>query len=57
MSSDATSKAIADQREKARQDIIRLAAERCGLTGDSVRQLATVLAADGYRKFEITDEA
>lgn len=49
-------KAIADQRDQARQDIIRLASERCGLTGDSIRQLATVLAESGFRKFEITDE-
>ena len=46
----------ADQAEKTRQEIIDLAANRCGIAGDSIRQLATVLAAEGYRKFEIVEE-
>lgn len=45
-----------DQREQTRQAIIDLAAKQCGLSGDSIRQLATVLAAEGYRKFEIVEE-
>jgi hypothetical protein len=42
--------------EQTRQEIITLAAKQCGLSGDSIRQLATVLAAEGYRKFEIVEE-
>jgi hypothetical protein len=42
--------------EQTRQEIIALAAKRCGLSGDSIRQLATVLAAEGYRKFEIVED-
>ena len=42
--------------EQTRQAIIALAAERCGISGDSIRQLAIVLAAEGYRKFEIVEE-
>jgi hypothetical protein len=48
--------AIVDDRQQTRQEIINLAAKRCGLSGDSIRQLATVLAAEGYRKFEIVEE-
>lgn len=46
----------ADQVEQTRQEIIELAAKRCGLSGDSIRQLATMLAAEGFRKFEIVEE-
>ena len=46
----------ADPQEQTRQEIIDLAAKRCGISGDSIRQLATVLAAEGYRKFEIVEE-
>jgi hypothetical protein len=42
--------------EQTRQAIIDLAAKQCGLSGDSIRQLATVLAAEGYRKFEIVED-
>ncbi|MNV83923.1 hypothetical protein D3C71_1777610 [compost metagenome] len=42
--------------EQTRQEIIDLAAKRCGISGDFIRQLATVLAAEGYRKFEIVEE-
>lgn len=45
-----------DDREQTRQEIIDLATKRCGISGDSIRQLATVLAAEGYRKFEIVEE-
>lgn len=44
------------QREQTRQAIIDLAEKKCGLYGDSFRQLATVLATEGYRKFEIVEE-
>lgn len=44
------------ESEQTRQAIIALAAKQCGLSGDSIRQLATVLAAEGYRKFEIVEE-
>lgn len=47
---------IFDAAEQTRQAIIDLAAKRCGISGDSIRQLATVLAAEGYRKFEIVEE-
>jgi hypothetical protein len=47
---------LVDDREQTRQEIIALAAKRCGISGDSIRQLATVLAAEGYRKFEIVEE-
>ena len=47
---------IVDDREQTRQEIIDLAAKRCGIAGDSIRQLATVLAAEGYRKFEIVED-
>lgn len=46
----------ADQVEQTRQAIIDLAAKQCGLSGDAIRQLATVLAAEGYRKFEIVED-
>jgi len=46
----------ADPILQTRQEIIDLAAKRCGISGDSIRQLATVLAAEGYRKFEIVEE-
>lgn len=42
--------------EQTRQEIIALAAKQCGISGDSIRQLATVLAAEGFRKFEIVEE-
>lgn len=45
-----------EQQEQTRQEIIELAAKQCGIAGDSIRQLATVLAAEGYRKFEIVEE-
>lgn len=45
-----------EEQEKTRQEIIDLAAKQCGISGDSIRQLATVLAAEGYRKFEIVEE-
>lgn len=45
-----------NQLEQTRQAIIDLAAKQCGIAGDSIRQLATVLAAEGYRKFEIVEE-
>lgn len=47
---------LVDHREQTRQEIIDLASKRCGIAGDSIRQLATVLAAEGYRKFEIVEE-
>lgn len=53
---DSAQKALAEQREQTRQAIIDLAAKQCGISGDSIRQLATVLAAEGYRKFEIVEE-
>lgn len=43
-------------QEQTRQEIIDLAEKKCGLYGDSFRQLATVLAAEGYRKFEIVED-
>jgi hypothetical protein len=46
---------IFDAAEQTRQAIIDLAAKQCGMSGDSIRQLATVLAAEGYRKFEIVE--
>ncbi|MNP77496.1 hypothetical protein D3C76_1749390 [compost metagenome] len=51
-----TSKEPQHSDEQTRQEIITLAAKRCGVSGDSIRQLATVLAAEGYRKFEIVEE-
>lgn len=45
-----------EQQEQTRQAIIDLAAKQCGLSGDAIRQLATVLAAEGFRKFEIVEE-
>lgn len=45
-----------DHREQTRQAIIDLAAKQCGISDDSIRQLATVLAAEGYRKFEIVED-
>lgn len=56
VANDKSLKTLADQREQTRREIIELAAKKCGLTGDYIRQLATVLAAAGYRKFEITDD-
>lgn len=47
---------IFDAAEQTRDEIITLAATRCGIAGDSIRQLATVLVAAGYRKFEIVEE-
>ena len=47
---------LVDDKEQTRQEIIDLAAKQCGLSGDSIRQLATVLASEGYRKFEIVEE-
>jgi len=45
-----------DDREQTRNEIIALVATRCGFSGDMIRQLATVLVAEGYRKFEIVEE-
>lgn len=42
--------------EQTRQEIIDLARDKCGISGDSIRQLATLLAAEGYKKFEIVEE-
>ena len=47
---------IFDATEQTRQEIIDLAAKHCGLSGDAIRQLATVLATEGYRKFEIVED-
>lgn len=47
---------VMTEEERTRNEIIDLAAKRCGISGDSIRQLATVLAAEGYRKFEIFEE-
>lgn len=44
------------EEERTRQEIINLAATRCGIAGDSIRQLATILVAEGYRKFEIVED-
>lgn len=44
------------QGERTRQAIIDLAARQCGLSGDAIRLLATVLTAEGFRKFEIVEE-
>lgn len=44
------------QQEQTRQEIIDVAAKQCGLSGDSIRQLATVLAAEGYAKFEVVED-
>jgi hypothetical protein len=41
---------------QTRQEIIDLAWKECGVQGDFVRQLATVLVNRGYRKFEIVEE-
>lgn len=53
---DANAKPVFDQQDQTRQEIITLAAKQCGLSGDSIRQLATALAAEGYRKFEIVED-
>lgn len=45
-----------EQQEQTRQEIIDLARDKCGISGDSIRQLATLLAAEGYKKFEIVEE-
>lgn len=42
--------------EQTRNDIIDLIWRKCGAQGDMIRQLATVLVAEGYRKFEIVEE-
>lgn len=44
-----------DQHEQTRQEIIDLAWKECGVQGDFVRQLATVLVNNSYRKFEIVE--
>ena len=44
------------QSDQTRQEIIDLAWKECGVQGDFVRQLATVLVNRGYRKFEIVED-
>lgn len=46
---------IFDAAEQTRNDIIVLIWRKCGVQGDMIRQLATVLVAEGYRKFEIVE--
>jgi len=47
---------IFDAAEQTRNDIIDLIWRKCGAQGDMIRQLAAVLVAEGYRKFEIVEE-
>jgi len=44
------------EEERIRSAIIELAWQKCGIQGDAIRQLATALVAEGYRKFEIVEE-
>ena len=46
---------LVDDREKTRQEIIDLAA-KMGMSGDFINNLASRIASEGYRKFEINDE-
>lgn len=45
----------ATQEEQTRNDIIDLIWRKCGAQGDMIRQLATVLVAEGYRTCAISD--
>lgn len=46
---------VMTEEERVRSEIIDLIWRKCGAQGDMIRQLATVLVAEGYRKFEIVE--